>query len=445
MSTDTHDDWFAQWWATMPEGKLELIDGKLIISTLAGSRRVLRELLKDYGPNLVLPMAPAALWWTALQSAYNPQPQPQTLPAWRAWVDGLLYEPDVAAAGPQGSSAHRQMYDILMWGLHHFGAMSQLGRQLGRDFVMRLGEDGLTPDVMFIDHSCAARFYDRYVDGPPTIAIEITLEGSADQDRIVKRHLYAQAGIPEYWLIEPEAQRMTFYRLQPDGRYAPLQFEARDLQRLIATQTETIYHAMAVPGLSLSLLHLWTMQGHDWHAPWQPFLPVATHPDVRLQLKARDDGIAWDAIPFAPRVDVQPVPLRFAEYASWCGRAKFERYGGGLKIDGSEGTRRVAGMLLMTFGLIEVVKLAHPREWVTFLDRDTYQATIQQHTAAMMRQAQYTPHVYRKDETYYRGDIPQLPDLAGYGETLEACQHDLTQVLSEWMLLRLARREPLPL
>lgn len=99
----------------------------------------------------------------------------------------------------------------------------------------------------------------------------------------------------------------------------------------------------------------------------------------------------------------------------------------------------------MTFGLIEVVKLAHPREWVTFLDRDTYQATIQQQTAAMMRQAQYAPHVYRKDETYYRGEIPQLPDLAGYGETLEACQDDLTQAVSEWILLRLARREPLHL
>ena len=74
-----------------------------------------------------------------------------------------------------------------------------------------------------------------HIKSIPAIAIEITLEGSADQDRIVKRHLYEQGGVPEYWLIEPEAWHITFYRLQPDGRYAPLQFEAHDLQRISPT------------------------------------------------------------------------------------------------------------------------------------------------------------------------------------------------------------------
>jgi len=71
MSTPTPDDWFAQWYAAMPESKLELIDGKLIIGTLAGSRRILWEILQDYGPDMVLPMAPTEFWWTALQEAYN--------------------------------------------------------------------------------------------------------------------------------------------------------------------------------------------------------------------------------------------------------------------------------------------------------------------------------------------------------------------------------------
>ena len=111
----------------MPEGKLELIDGKLIISTLAGSRRVLWELLNDYGPDLLLPLAPPALWWTALQHACHPHPPPQTPASWSAWADGVDYQPDVAPAGPQGTEAHHRLYDILHWGLYHFSEMSQWG------------------------------------------------------------------------------------------------------------------------------------------------------------------------------------------------------------------------------------------------------------------------------------------------------------------------------
>ncbi len=444
MNTSPHDDWFETWWASMPEGKLELINGKLIISTFAGSRRVLWELLHDYGPDLVFPMASTALWWAALREAYNPQPLPQTLPEWREWADGFPYEPDVAPAGPQGSAKHQQMSELLRWGLYAYSETSRVGRQLGRDFVIRLGEDGLTPDVLFINHDQCAHFYDRYVDGPPALAIEITLEGSKDQDRIVKKQLYEQAGVPEYWLIEPEALQITFYRLQPEGRYTPLVFDAHDVQRIVETQEDILYDSVAVPGLSLSLLRLWTMTHYDWNEPGHPFLPVAAHAETRSNLKPRDDGIAWDAIPFAPRVDLPPVPIRFEEYVSWCGRAKFERYGGGLKIDGSEGTRRITGMLVMTVGLLETVKLAHPREWVTFLDRDPHQATLQHQTEIMMHRATYESHVYRKDERYYRGSLPQLPDLDGYGETLEACQHDLTQAVRGWMLLRIARREALP-
>src|SRR5947209_2588674 len=69
MITDDGDAEFERHWAAMPEGKLELIDGKLIISTLSGSRWIMREILKDYGPDIVLPMAPPTLWWSALREA----------------------------------------------------------------------------------------------------------------------------------------------------------------------------------------------------------------------------------------------------------------------------------------------------------------------------------------------------------------------------------------
>lgn len=443
MSKNTKDEWFERWWAEMPEGKLELIDGRLIISTLAGSRRIMRELLVDYGPALLLPMAPTELWWTALRETYSPFPRLETPTDWLEWADSFDYEPDVAPAGPRGSGKHRRMQDILRWGLYHFAEATRLGRSFGPDFVIRLEEDGPTPDVIFIDRDRLANLRDRYLEGPPAIAIEIVLEGSEDQDRVLKRRLYEQGGVPEYWLIEPEEFKITFYCLQSDGHYAPLVIGPQELQRIVDTKEDRIYESVAVPELSVSILQLWSMEEYDWKDPWRPFLPVEGHSEDLPKVGDHDEDITWDSIPFAPRVDLQPVPIRFAEYISWCGRAKFERYGGGLKIDGTEGTRRVAGMLLMTFGLAEVVKLAHPREWVVFLDRDRYQATVQQHAESFMRHAKYDPHEFPRDEIFYRGEVPELRYVSGYGDTLEECEQDLREAVEGWILLRIARREQL--
>ena len=115
-----------------------------------------------------------------------------------------------------------------------------------------------------------------------------------------------------------------------------------------------------------------------------------------------------------------------------------------MKIGGSEGSRRVLGLLLMTLGLVEVVKLAHPREWITFLDKDKYQSTVQHHTETIMQYAQYKSYKYRPDETFFRGEIPQLPDVSGYVDTLAECQQNLTEAVNGWILLRIAREQEIP-
>jgi Uma2 family endonuclease len=441
MSTETTDSPRDRWYRDIPEGKLELLGGKLVVSTLAGSRWVLRELLNDYTPDLVLPMVSSHLWWNALEASYSPRPCPATLAEWHDWADQLSYEPEVVPTGPRMTNEHYRMYDLLHWGLYHLGESSGLGRQLGRDFVIRLGENGPTPDLVFIDRKGLTRLRDRYLDGPPAIAIEIVMRGSEEQDRVFKRRLYERAAVPEYWLFDPETPEITFFRLQADGRYDPLVFDARELARNVATGEDSVYRSTAVPGLSLSLRQLLTMEEHDWSNPLPPFLPLPTDAGEAGRLSLGEGGIQWDSIPFRPRVELEPVPIRFDEYASWCGRAKFERYAGGLKIDGTEGSRRVAGMLLMTFGLLEVVRLAHPREWLAFLDRDRYRAAVQQHVESIMRHAKYDRRDYRPDEVFYLGEIPSLPDLGGYGDSLEECERDLTATVERWVLQRIARRE----
>ncbi|MFL6198703.1 MAG: Uma2 family endonuclease [Thermoanaerobaculia bacterium] len=203
---DTGDDWFERWWAATPENKLELIDGQLIISTMAGSRRIAWILLEDHGPALALPLASPDLWWEALRQAFDPQPKPRTPEEWTEWAATFEHDPEPPPAGPLGSAEHRRAYELLRQGLYRFDGRSGLGRSSGRDFVIRLGENGLTPDLLFMDRACLPNLHEYYLDGPPPLVIEITLDGSAEEDRGRKRSLCERAGIPEYWLVEAAAQ-----------------------------------------------------------------------------------------------------------------------------------------------------------------------------------------------------------------------------------------------
>jgi len=428
---DTGDDWFERWWAATPENKLELIDGQLIISTMAGSRRIAWILLEDHGPALALPLASPDLWWEALRQAFDPQPSPQTPEEWTEWAATFEHDPEPPSAGPLGSAEHRRAYELLRQGLYRFDGRSGLGRSSGRDFVIRLGENGLTPDLLFMDRACLPNLHEYYLDGPPPLVIEITLDGSAEEDRGRKRSLCESAGIPEYWLVEAAAQETTFFRLGADGRY----YRAAPDDRLV-------YHSAAVPGLALSLPHLWTMDGPDRDQICLPFL-TPVHRDDRPQLQRERDRteLGWDSLPFAPRIGLEPVPIRFAEFISWCPRAKFENFGGGLVIDSREGTRRCMGMLLMTLGLVEAVKLASPREWVTFLYPEPYQALVRQQTEDFMADAEYSSSELHGDQEYVSGKIPQLPEVFEGGDDLAECRQCLTEAVRNRVLLRIARRQ----
>jgi Uma2 family endonuclease len=421
------DDFFERWWAAMPERKLELIDGRLIIGTLAGSRRVTWNLLYDHGPAMALPMASSDLWWEALRQAFNPRPMPQTPEEWAAWAAIFQHNPEPPPAGPHDSLAHRRTHELLKLGLYRFDELSGLGRSLGRDFVVHLGENGLTPDLLFADSSRLANLHDYYLDGPPSIVIEITLEGGEEQESGLKLRLYEEAKVPEYWLIEAASQQALFFCLGADSRYHRADVDS-----------EGIYHSTAVPGLALSLPHLWTMKKTDWDRPSLPFLPPVHRVERPASERQRDPGeLRWDSLPFAPRVGLQPMSIRFDEFISWCPEAKFEDLGGGLLIGGSEGARRCLGLLLMTFGLVEAVKLATPREWVTFLHQEAYEPLVQEHTEALMAHAEYRPSSAGEEFVY--ATIPELPGVSAAGDDRDECRRELSQEVRNLVLLRIAR------
>lgn len=124
------------------------------------------------------------------------------------------------------------------------------------------------------------------------------------------------------------------------------------------------YRSASVPGLALQPARLWQMSS----SPTDPVFDVERSLPRGWSYQPQK-GIEWDDGPFNPRPALEPRAVTFAEFASWCPRAKFEGDGERTTVGGHLGSRNVIGMLLRTFGLVEAVKLLSPAVWVTGLKR----------------------------------------------------------------------------
>lgn len=53
--------------------------------------------------------------------------------------------------------------------------------------------------------------------GAPDLLVEILSPSNRRHDTVLKLDLYRRAGVGEYWIVDPEAQRLTVYARSADG------------------------------------------------------------------------------------------------------------------------------------------------------------------------------------------------------------------------------------
>ena len=81
---------------------------------------------------------------------------------------------------------------------------------------------------------------------PPDLVVEILSPWSVRRDRRTKAKLYARFGIPDYWVVDPEARTLEFHEVE-GAKY-----------RLVATHEgdEKVRTAL-FPGLTIDLGSVW--------------------------------------------------------------------------------------------------------------------------------------------------------------------------------------------
>ncbi len=347
-----------------PEGKLELIDGRLIVgNTIVGSRLLLRQILQGWKADAAIAFAPIEKWIEALQVGYHlscsiaGQDTSDALDILEAAVAEIEYQPEdlIAGEGVANYPYHPHHGTRQYLSTSFSNVAEELGgRSLGRDFVMRLGENGFTPDLLFFKSKDLNQLHSWYLNGPAELVIEVLLSGHEYCDRIAKREYYAAAGVPEYWIVDPQQQQVEFWRLLEE-QYQQQQPDANGQ-----------YRPIGIPGLAFQSDSLWDEESWYRGRSQQTLFILEAEPQPFQRIGAIESE-TWGSLPFVPMLQLEPTPIRFEQYISWCPAAKFEFFNSKLQISYKRGTKRVLGLLLMTFGLASVVKVLPPQVWVQAL------------------------------------------------------------------------------
>ena len=69
------------------------------------------------------------------------------------------------------------------------------------------------PDVLYVAGDRLSLVSERGIEGPPTLVIEVLSASTTRLDRERKRALYAEHGVPYYWIADPEGRTVEAYRL----------------------------------------------------------------------------------------------------------------------------------------------------------------------------------------------------------------------------------------
>jgi len=99
------------------------------------------------------------------------------------------------------------------------------------------------PDVIY---TSAARLgiLGKRIEGAPDLVVEVLSPGSARHDRGGKLSLYAEAGVREYWIVDPETRHVEFL-VNEDGRF------------VVSLPAAGVYRSEQIPEIHLDVAVFW--------------------------------------------------------------------------------------------------------------------------------------------------------------------------------------------
>jgi Uma2 family endonuclease len=148
---------------------------------------------------------------------------------------------------PAPNRRHQQTSMTLSFWLRGFVEQHPLGQVYAAPFDVILSEEDIVePDLVFISRERLSILCDEGAREAPGLVVEILSDSTRRRDWQAKRRLYAHYGVVEYWLVDPEAERVTIFR--PPGDVKPIADLSREAGEVLTTPL--------LPGFELPLARL---------------------------------------------------------------------------------------------------------------------------------------------------------------------------------------------
>jgi len=101
----------------------------------------------------------------------------------------------------------------------------------------------LQPDLLYVSKARRSIIGDR-VNGSPDVVIEVLSPKAERRDRVQKLALYAEYGVPEYWIVDQSAQWIEFLIL-------------KDCEYVVTQPAEGRYQSPRLPEVEIDLANFW--------------------------------------------------------------------------------------------------------------------------------------------------------------------------------------------
>jgi Uma2 family endonuclease len=126
----------------------------------------------------------------------------------------------IPAPGPKHQRVAAALYRVLDDYVSRYG----LGKMYWDVDLLFVAGQFLRPDMVFVPISALAGVTDRGVECAPGLVVEVVSPHSELIDRVKKPPRYRDFGVPEYWVVDPDARTVEVYRFasgRPDTPAAP--------------------------------------------------------------------------------------------------------------------------------------------------------------------------------------------------------------------------------
>jgi len=112
------------------------------------------------------------------------------------------------------SVSPKEIHQFILGQLHLRLGTFIYARNLGKIFVAPFdvvlsNTDVVQPDVIFVSNQRSDIITANNIRGAPDLVVEILSPATAERDKTLKLDLYAQYGVQEYWIVDPDTKSIT--------------------------------------------------------------------------------------------------------------------------------------------------------------------------------------------------------------------------------------------